>query len=67
MKGTRHFEVNLQIEHHLFTSIDSKFLPNISNDLIKLCDKYDVKYNNLKNLLNARISHYKYVKELGKN
>jgi len=58
--------LNCQIEHHLFPSVNSCHLPNLSIIVRKLCRKYNIKYNYSDNILNTIYDVYFTSKKINK-
>lgn len=56
--------LNYQIEHHLFPSVNSCHLPEISKIVKKLCKKYNIKYNEYDSFLKALYDVYITVKNI---
>ena len=48
--------MNYQIEHHLFPTLNSYHLPEISKIVKKLCKKYDIKYTHNPSIVDAYLS-----------
>ena len=53
--------LNYQIEHHLFSTICSIHYPEIQKDVIKLCYKYNLKYNYYSSFIDNLKSTYKFL------
>ena len=54
--------LNLQIEHHLFPSINSWHLLQIKDVVKKVCLKYNLEYKEYPNIWSALKEHFAYVK-----
>lgn len=59
--------INYQIEHHLFPSLCSYYLPEISNIVKEKCKKYKIEYVSIPNIWDAYFSSLKNIKLLNKN
>lgn len=57
--------LNFQTEHHLFPSISHVHYPALNKILVPLCEKYNVKYNEMPSFSYAVGSHVRYMKSLG--
>jgi linoleoyl-CoA desaturase len=57
--------LNFQTEHHLFPSISHVHYPALNKILVPLCEKYNVKYNEMPTFSYAVGSHVRYMKSLG--
>ncbi len=58
--------LNFQIEHHLFPRVSHIHYPAISKIVEKKCAEFNLPYNNFPTMTAAVISHFKTMKELGK-
>jgi linoleoyl-CoA desaturase len=58
--------LNFQIEHHLFPRISHIHYPAISRIVKKECNSYQLPYNYYTSLKKAFVSHFLFMKELGK-
>jgi linoleoyl-CoA desaturase len=58
--------LNFQIEHHLFPKISHIHYPAISKIIKQTCQEYGVKYNEYRKMSQAIVSHFFYMKKLGK-
>jgi len=58
--------LNFQIEHHLFPRISHINYPAISRIVKKECNSYQLPYNYYPSLNEAFVSHFLFMKELGK-
>ena len=56
--------LNYQIEHHLFPSVNSCHLPEISKIVKKLCKKYNIKYNEYNSFFKALYDVFITVKNI---
>jgi fatty acid desaturase len=56
--------LNLQIEHHLFPSVNSCHLPALSKIIKPLCLKHNIKYNEFPSLYQAIKDTIKTIKKL---
>jgi linoleoyl-CoA desaturase len=57
--------LNFQTEHHLFPAISHVHYPALNKILVPLCEKYNVKYNEMPTFSGAVASHVRYMKSLG--
>lgn len=57
--------LNFQTEHHLFPSISHVHYPAMNAILVPLCEKYNIKYNEMPSFGYAVGSHIRYMKSLG--
>ena len=58
--------LNLQIEHHLFPSVNHTHLYKIVPIVKSLCKKYSIQYNESTSIWSALYSHYKHLTFLSK-
>lgn len=58
--------LNFQIEHHLFPKISHIHYPAISKIIKETCREYGVKYNEYRKMSQAIVSHFTYMKKLGR-
>ncbi len=58
--------LNFQIEHHLFPRISHVHYPAISKIIKQTCHEYGIKYNEYRNMTSAIVSHYFYMRKLGR-
>ncbi|HWB90300.1 MAG TPA: acyl-CoA desaturase [Puia sp.] len=58
--------LNYQIEHHLFPRISHIHYPAISRLVEKECAAFDLPYNTLPTLKAAIISHFRFIRTLGR-
>ena len=58
--------LNFQIEHHLFPKISHIHYPAISKIIKQTCNEYGIKYNEYKRMGQAIVSHFMYMKRLGR-
>jgi linoleoyl-CoA desaturase len=58
--------LNFQVEHHLFPKVSHVHYPQISKILKAHCEKYQVRYNNFSTMTDAIVSHFRFMKQLGK-
>ena len=58
--------LNFQIEHHLFPRISHVHYPALSPIVQKHCAMHGLSYNNNDTMIGAIISHWRFMKELGK-
>jgi linoleoyl-CoA desaturase len=58
--------LNYQIEHHLFPRISHIHYPAISQIVQKECAAFDLPYNSLPSFRAAVISHFRFIRTLGK-
>lgn len=58
--------LNFQVEHHLFPKISHIHYPAISKIIKQTCAEYGIKYNEYKRMSQAIVSHYFYMRKLGK-
>jgi fatty acid desaturase len=56
--------LNYQIEHHLFPSVNSCHLPEISKIVKKLCKKYNIKYNEYDSFFKALYDVFVTIKKI---
>ncbi len=59
--------LNFQVEHHLFPNISHIHYPKIHPIVKSVCAKYGIEYHEHKTVMNAVISHLKYLRQMGKN
>ena len=57
--------LNYQVEHHLFPKISHVHYPKINQILKDVCEKYNVKYNEIPTFWESLKSHVKWMKDLG--
>ena len=58
--------LNFQIEHHLFPRISHIHYPAISKIVKKTCEEYHVPYHSFPTMWSAVVSHFRFMKQLGK-
>jgi linoleoyl-CoA desaturase len=58
--------LNYQIEHHLFPRVSHIHYPALSKIVRENCEKFDVPYHEFPTMSKAVVSHFKFMKELGK-
>jgi linoleoyl-CoA desaturase len=58
--------LNYQIEHHLFPRISHIHYPAISKIVEAECTKFGLPYNSLPTFRNAVISHFRFIRQLGR-
>jgi linoleoyl-CoA desaturase len=58
--------LNFQVEHHLFPRVSHVHYPDISKILKAHCEKYQVRYNSFPTMTEAVISHFRFMKQLGR-
>lgn len=58
--------LNYQIEHHLFPRISHIHYPALSKLVQKECAAFNLPYNTLPSLNAAVVSHFRFIKELGR-
>ena len=58
--------LNFQIEHHLFPKVSHIHYPAISKIVQQKCIEYHLPYNHYNTLIQAIVSHFKVMKNLGK-
>lgn len=58
--------LNFQVEHHLFPRISHIHYPAISKIVKQTCTEYGIKYNEYRRMSQAIISHYFYMRKLGR-
>jgi linoleoyl-CoA desaturase len=58
--------LNFQVEHHLFPRISHVHYPAMSKIVQEVCAKHNVAYHNYPTMWSAVVSHFKFMKELGK-
>lgn len=58
--------LNFQIEHHLFPKVSHVHYPAISRFVKESCQEFNVPYVNYPTMTAAVISHYRFMKYLGK-
>jgi linoleoyl-CoA desaturase len=59
--------LNFQIEHHLFPKVSHVHYPAIAHIVKQVCDKHQVHYNEFKTMTAAVASHFRMMKQLGRN
>lgn len=59
--------LNYQIEHHLFPNISHVHYPSLSKIVQEVCEKFNVPYYAHPTMLVAVTSHYRRLKQLGRN
>jgi linoleoyl-CoA desaturase len=57
--------LNYQIEHHLFPHISHIHYPKIRPIIKNICQKYDIKYQEYPSVVQAVVSHVRYLKMMG--
>jgi len=58
--------LNYQVEHHLFPRISHIHYPALSKLVQKECEAFNLPYNSLPSLKSAVISHFRFIKTLGR-
>jgi len=58
--------LNFQVEHHLFPKVSHVHYPQISKILKAHCEKYQIRYNNFSTMTEAIVSHFRFMKQLGR-
>lgn len=58
--------LNFQIEHHLFPKISHVHYPHLSKIVRAKCEKFGVQYNSFNTMSDAILSHFRFLKLLGK-
>ncbi|MEO6548397.1 MAG: acyl-CoA desaturase [Ferruginibacter sp.] len=58
--------LNYQIEHHLFPRVSHVHYPAISKIVMQKCIEYNLPYNQYDTMIAALISHFRVMKNLGK-
>lgn len=58
--------LNYQVEHHLFPKISHIHYPAISKFVVDQCIKYGLQYNSIPTMKVAVISHFRFIKSMGK-
>ncbi|WP_431216388.1 fatty acid desaturase family protein [Puia sp. P3] len=58
--------LNYQVEHHLFPKISHIHYPALSKLVQKECEVFDLPYNSLPSFKAAVISHFRFIRTLGK-
>ncbi len=58
--------LNFQVEHHLFPKISHIHYPAISKIIKQTCTEYGIKYNEYRRMSQAIVSHYFYMRKMGK-
>jgi linoleoyl-CoA desaturase len=58
--------LNYQVEHHLFPRISHIHYPALSKIVKAKCEEFNVPYNCIPSLDRAVISHFRFIKSLGK-
>jgi linoleoyl-CoA desaturase len=58
--------LNFQVEHHLFPRISHVHYPALSKIVQEVCTKHNIAYHNYPTMWSAVVSHFKFMKELGK-
>jgi linoleoyl-CoA desaturase len=58
--------LNYQIEHHLFPKVSHVHYPAIAPIVKKVCTQHQVHYNEFKTMIDAVISHFHMLRQLGK-
>jgi linoleoyl-CoA desaturase len=59
--------LNYQIEHHLFPRVSHVHYPAISKIVMQKCEEFNLPYNKYNTMSAAVASHFRVMKELGKN
>ena len=59
--------LNHQVEHHLFPRISHVHYPAISKIVRETCDKFGIKYNEHRTVLQAVRSHVVHLRDIGRN
>ena len=58
--------LNLQIEHHLFPTVNHCHLKALSPIVRELCDKYNIPYHESSSVYEAISKHFQHVTQMGK-
>ena len=58
--------LNFQIEHHLFPRVSHVHYPVINKIVKETCEKYNIPYNYYPTMASAVVSHFRFMKDLGK-
>lgn len=58
--------LNFQIEHHLFPKVSHVHYPALSRIVKKICNQYNLPYNNFPTMRAAIRSHIRYMKQMGR-
>ncbi|MES1221645.1 MAG: acyl-CoA desaturase [Bacteroidota bacterium] len=58
--------LNYQVEHHLFPRISHIHYPALSRIVKEKCEEFNLPYNCIPTLKDAVISHFRFIKSLGK-
>jgi linoleoyl-CoA desaturase len=58
--------LNFQIEHHLFPRVSHVHYPELSKIVKSTCEKYGVKYTDYPTMTQAVMSHFRFMKQLGR-
>ncbi len=58
--------LNYQVEHHLFPRISHVHYPAISKIVREKCKEYQLQYNSIKTMRGAIASHFRMMKQMGK-
>jgi len=58
--------LNMQIEHHLFPSVNHCHLYKLKDHVRETCKKYNVNYTESKTLWEALCQHFKHIKQFSK-
>ena len=58
--------LNFQIEHHLFPRVSHVHYPAINKIVKDTCEKYNIPYNYYPTMTSAVVSHFRFMKDLGK-
>lgn len=59
--------LNFQVEHHLFPGISHIHYPAIHKIVVKICRQYEVVHHEFPSFWSAIVSHYRHLKQMGKN
>lgn len=59
--------LNFQIEHHLFPKISHIHYPELSRIVRETCEQFGIRYNNFPTMAHAVVSHYRIMRNLGRN
>ncbi len=57
--------LNFQVEHHLFPMISHVHYPELNKILKRVCDKYNVHYNEMPTFWSSIKSHIRWMKKMG--
>ncbi|HTF31520.1 MAG TPA: acyl-CoA desaturase [Flavitalea sp.] len=58
--------LNFQIEHHLFPRVSHVHYPAISKIVKESCERHDISYVEFSTMSKAVVSHFRFMRELGK-